>query len=448
MDERPRPKPRTVTRARLADLDAVKTTRLRALAEAPHAFASTLAREQRLGDDEWRRRLEGGAWFLAWEGGRPVGIISAFDDPAHPRGHHLVSLWVEPAQRGTSAATELVTIVLARAAEDCATAVILWVADGNAPALRLNQRLGFVATEQHKPLPSDPAVRETLMRHDLGDFRAGPQSGGPLAGGQGAELDELGRQGDLLDDLDRAVQELGGDLAGGFGPGLSPPSARSALPEEAAARQVRMPEVGAPCAAPACRSARHQNGDVRTVFPIVRARRDERAAARAGDEIVAAADVVMDRGFTVHAPPEAVWPWLVQLGKSRAGWYFPASVERVIPRGRRAAHRIEPAWQGLRVGDVIPDSGGPGATFEVASLAAPRELVYRPHRGRTQVSWSIMLTRYWQPDRHPPASTCGCGSARCAARGWPALVANSSTSSPSPGWLPGCASASDEWRRA
>jgi len=31
----------------------------------------------------------------------------------------------------------------------------------------------------------------------------------------------------------------------------------------------------------------------------------------------------MDRGFTVDTAPEAVWPWLVQLGKRRAGWYLP-----------------------------------------------------------------------------------------------------------------------------
>ena len=31
----------------------------------------------------------------------------------------------------------------------------------------------------------------------------------------------------------------------------------------------------------------------------------------------------MDRAFEVSAPPDVVWPWLVQLGKARAGWYLP-----------------------------------------------------------------------------------------------------------------------------
>ena len=40
-----------------------------------------------------------------------------------------------------------------------------------------------------------------------------------------------------------------------------------------------------------------------------------------GDDLVRA-DVVMDRGFDLPAPPDEVWPWLVQLGKRRAGWYL------------------------------------------------------------------------------------------------------------------------------
>ena len=30
-----------------------------------------------------------------------------------------------------------------------------------------------------------------------------------------------------------------------------------------------------------------------------------------------------NRGITIAAPAEAIWPWLVQLGYGRAGWYTP-----------------------------------------------------------------------------------------------------------------------------
>jgi len=71
------------------------------------------------------------------------------------------------------------------------------------------------------------------------------------------------------------------------------------------------------------------------IFGNVAATAAERRATRPGDRLIEPADVVMDRAFTVDAPAEAVWPWLVQLGKNRAGWYLPRGVERFVPRGRR-----------------------------------------------------------------------------------------------------------------
>jgi hypothetical protein len=116
----------------------------------------------------------------------------------------------------------------------------------------------------------------------------------------------------------------------------------------------------------------------------------ERHEARAGDGLVAA-DVVMDRAFTVPGDPATVWPWIVQLGKWRAGWYLPTRVERLVPRRRRAAMTIVDRWQHLAPGDVIPDYGGRDATFTVAEIDAPHVLVYRSKRGRTALSWSITL---------------------------------------------------------
>jgi hypothetical protein len=73
-----------------------------------------------------------------------------------------------------------------------------------------------------------------------------------------------------------------------------------------------------------------------TMFGSVEASTAEKKSLRPGDAVVAPADVVMDRAFTVDAPTGAVWPWLLQLGEDRAGWYLPRSIERFIPRSRRA----------------------------------------------------------------------------------------------------------------
>jgi hypothetical protein len=127
------------------------------------------------------------------------------------------------------------------------------------------------------------------------------------------------------------------------------------------------------------------------LFASVASTSAECAGGLAGDEIVADPDVVMDRGFDLLAPPHEVWPWIVQLGKGRSGWYLPRAVERWLPARRRALRRIDPALQGLAVGDVIPDWGGPNATFEIAALHAPDTLVHRSQRGRLGVSWTIVL---------------------------------------------------------
>jgi hypothetical protein len=127
------------------------------------------------------------------------------------------------------------------------------------------------------------------------------------------------------------------------------------------------------------------------MFADVRASAAEKELARPGDIIVVPADVVMDRAFTVDAPVEAIWPWLLQLGKRRAGWYLPRTIERFLPPGRRASRSVNPAWLGLRAGDVIPDYGGRDATFEVAQVRPPISLVYRSRRGHTSLTWSLTL---------------------------------------------------------
>jgi hypothetical protein len=124
---------------------------------------------------------------------------------------------------------------------------------------------------------------------------------------------------------------------------------------------------------------------------LVRPTPAERRATLPGDEVVAA-DVVMDRAFTLSAPPARVWPWLVQLGKKRAGWYLPRAVERLVPKTRRALRRIEPAYQALAEGDVIPDWGGADATFTVAELVPESHVLFTSTRGRTHLTWCLRLT--------------------------------------------------------
>jgi proline iminopeptidase len=53
---------------------------------------------------------------------------------------------------------------------------------------------------------------------------------------------------------------------------------------------------------------------------------------------------------TIDAPPDQVWPWLVQLGGDRGGWY---SWDFLDNGGRPSADRVHPEWQHLALGDQI-----------------------------------------------------------------------------------------------
>ena len=94
----------------------------------------------------------------------------------------------------------------------------------------------------------------------------------------------------------------------------------------------------------------------------------------AGDDIVADPQVVTDHAVTVDAPPEAVWPWLVQMGWHRGGWYTARWVDRLLfPANGPSAVRVVPEFQDRRTGDFIPD-GPPesGCGFLVERLEPER----------------------------------------------------------------------------
>jgi hypothetical protein len=107
---------------------------------------------------------------------------------------------------------------------------------------------------------------------------------------------------------------------------------------------------------------------------------DDVARSLPGDDLVPDARMVVDRATVLPAAPDAVWPWLVQLGKARAGWYAPRRVERLLPPSRRAARVLLDVHTRLAPGDRIPDYGGAHEQFEVVAAEAPHALVYRTLR--------------------------------------------------------------------
>ena len=104
--------------------------------------------------------------------------------------------------------------------------------------------------------------------------------------------------------------------------------------------------------------------------------------------------------ITIHAPPSTIFPWILQLGKQRGGWYVPASWERVLPEPMHASRRIDAEWTGLKVGDVVKDYGFDEKedVFEVVEIDDPRKigkgegaLVYKSERYGTVFTWALLV---------------------------------------------------------
>jgi len=70
-----------------------------------------------------------------------------------------------------------------------------------------------------------------------------------------------------------------------------------------------------------------------------------------GDELIAAPLYVTTRGITVHAPAAAVWPWLVQLGQNRGGFYSYDFLENLMGLDIHNADVLHPEWQDLKPGE-------------------------------------------------------------------------------------------------
>ena len=113
----------------------------------------------------------------------------------------------------------------------------------------------------------------------------------------------------------------------------------------------------------------------------------EVAAAMPGDDIVPDPSFTATRAITITAPTEDVWPWIVQIGTGRAGFY---SYDLLDNAARPSASRILQQFQATRVGDWVPISRTINQTtaFKVAGFEPNQWLLWaKPHS-----TWSWTLT--------------------------------------------------------
>jgi len=112
-----------------------------------------------------------------------------------------------------------------------------------------------------------------------------------------------------------------------------------------------------------------------------------------GDDLVARPTFNATRAITIAAPPEEIWPWLVQVGVKRGGWYSYDFLDNFM---RPSADRIIPEFQHLAPGDVMGMSPDGKKGIEVHSLDPLHSMIWATLPDTTWV---------WQLDATPDGST-------------------------------------------
>src|ERR1041385_7675279 len=96
-----------------------------------------------------------------------------------------------------------------------------------------------------------------------------------------------------------------------------------------------------------------------------------------GDELVSRARLKATHAITIKAPAAEIWPWLVQMGQNRGGFYSYTWLENLVGCHMRNADEIVPEWQELKVGDKVwlhPKA----APVQVAVIEPGRAIVLKP----------------------------------------------------------------------
>lgn len=124
-----------------------------------------------------------------------------------------------------------------------------------------------------------------------------------------------------------------------------------------------------------------------------------------GDDLVAEPAQQVTRAVAIDAPPGDVWPWVVQLGADRGGFYTYDRLENLFGLGIHSAPVIAEDWQHLAVGDVVYGDRARTGGWYVAEIRPGEALVLqladlaagRPARRDEKVGWEFVWTFALRP---------------------------------------------------
>jgi hypothetical protein len=107
-----------------------------------------------------------------------------------------------------------------------------------------------------------------------------------------------------------------------------------------------------------------------------------------GDDLYTHPLFLATRAITIDAPPDKIWPWIVQMGYSRAGFYGYDILENIgSPRGMRSADAILPEFQNPKVGDPLPISAAAGLMFY--AIEPDRYVIWSGVEGSGDFAWVL-----------------------------------------------------------
>ncbi len=106
------------------------------------------------------------------------------------------------------------------------------------------------------------------------------------------------------------------------------------------------------------------------------------------DALLAATDFNATRAVTINATPEEIWPWIVQIGDQRAGFY---GYDWFDNRFTRSAEEIIPEFQDLKIGDEVP----------ISSLVSQTVWLLEPYEAMVWVGGGDEIDGTWSWGLYP-----------------------------------------------
>jgi ribosomal protein S18 acetylase RimI-like enzyme len=151
----------------------LKEVRLRALADAPEAFSTTLAQARQYSEEDWQERARRfithppATSCIAFMDGAPCGMINCFlteaDNPAGARSAEMTAFWVASESRGQGVGEALVVSAAHWANTRGVTMLQAWVVEDNCRAIGFYRKVGFQTTDLRQPYEPDPAKQIILL---------------------------------------------------------------------------------------------------------------------------------------------------------------------------------------------------------------------------------------------------------------------------------------------